>query len=339
MPQLYIYSNLTGTYVFNQKFYMIDKVVFNEKEAVKNSGMLELGRFIDSEKNLVKKHKKGSFSYIGLKTEEINGVKVVSDYEAYSKINDELKKDKKIFGKLKELNTVITRQKIRGAVNEDTLIVQTVSSIKELEKISNMLAKRLREWYGYYLPEFSESIKDHEKFAEIIAKKSKEQLLKELRLSKEDSMGADFKKEDLDQIIEMAKNLSGVYKLKKKQTDYLEKMMKSYCPNIQTIAGTLIAAKLLEKAGSLKKLVGFPSSTIQVLGAEEAFFRHMRTGAKMPKYGYLHEHPFISKADKMSKGKIARALADKIAIASKVDYFKGKFVGDKLRKMVEGKLK
>ena len=80
-----------------------------------------------------------------------------------------------------------------------------------------------------------------------------------------------------------------------------------------------------------------PSSTIQLLGAEKALFRHMKTGARAPKFGFLHEHPLIAKNPKELHGKIARTLADKISIAVKVDYFKGKFIGDKLLKEVEGK--
>lgn len=339
MPQLYIYSNLAGTYVFTQGMHMIDSSVHNAANIVKISEMLEHGQFTDTEKSMMKKHKKGSFVYVGFKEEKLDGVKVEFDHGLYAKISEAMAKDRKLLSRLKEYNDVITRSKVKNSVNEDILIIQAISSIKELERITNMIAKRLREWYAYYLPEFSESIRDNEKFAEIISKKGKDALLRELKVKKEQSMGADLAKKDLDQVIELAKNLSSIYALKKKQTDYLEGMMKRYCPNMQAVAGTLIAAKLLEKAGSLKRLVEFPSSTIQVLGAEEAFFRHMKTGAKMPKYGYIHEHPFIAKADKASKGKIARALADKLSIAAKVDYFKGKFIGDKLRKMVEGKLK
>jgi len=87
----------------------------------------------------------------------------------------------------------------------------------------------------------------------------------------------------------------------------------------------------------LKKLAEMPSSTIQLLGAEKALFRHMRTGAKVPKHGILIQHPLMAKTKKEIHGKVARALADKISIAAKVDYFKGKFVADKLKKMLEEK--
>ena len=115
--------------------------------------------------------------------------------------------------------------------------------------------------------------------------------------------------------------------------------MKLLCPNITAVAGAVIGAKLLAIAGSLKKLSLFPASTVQLLGAEKALFRHLKTGAKSPKYGILHEHPLIAQAKKKDHGKVARLLADKIAIAAKVDFFKGNYVGDKLKKDIERRIK
>jgi nucleolar protein 56 len=115
--------------------------------------------------------------------------------------------------------------------------------------------------------------------------------------------------------------------------------MEKVCPNMLVITGSLIGAKLMDQAGGLKNLMEFPASTIQLLGAEKALFRHMKTGAKSPKFGFLHEHPLISQNPKQIQGKIARTLADKICLAVKVDYFKGEFIGDKLLKKIEDKFK
>ena len=86
--------------------------------------------------------------------------------------------------------------------------------------------------------------------------------------------------------------------------------------------------------GSLKRLIMLPSSTVQLLGAEEALFRHIKTGARCPKYGVLHDHPLVSRSKKKESGKVARVLASKISIAARVDYAKGKFIGDKLMKEI-----
>ncbi len=244
----------------------------------------------------------------------------------------------KDFRELRKKLIAETRKKIKESVSEDNMIVQSVSSIEEADRAANMLARRLREWYSFYCPEFSDSIASHEKFAELIQKKTKNELLKEKGIAPAHSMGADMPKQDTDAMMELAKALDYLYKLKEKQAGYLEKKMKNYCPNITAITGSLIGAKLLAIAGSLEKLSRYPSSTIQMLGAEKALFRHLMTGAKVPKYGILHEHPLISQAKKTEHGRIARLLADKISIAAKVDFFKGKFVGDKLMEEIKRKL-
>jgi nucleolar protein 56 len=152
-------------------------------------------------------------------------------------------------------------------------------------------------------------------------------------------MGGEVGNEDMEQIRHLALQINELFGLRKKEQEYLEALMKRVCPNIKAIAGATIGARLLEQAGGLKKLMEMPASTIQLLGAEKALFRHMKTGAKAPKFGFLHEHPLILKHPRKMQGKIARALADKLSIAVKIDYFKGKFIGESLLKGVEARFK
>jgi len=148
-------------------------------------------------------------------------------------------------------------------------------------------------------------------------------------------MGSDLKKLDVKEIFLLAHEVNSLFALRQKHEDYLEKKMKVFCPNIISIAGVPIGAKLLELAGSLKRLAILPSSTIQLLGAEKALFRHIRTGAKSPKHGVIIQHHLLAQTQKKNRGKMARALADKIAIAAKIDYFKGEFQGNKLKKQLD----
>ena len=201
------------------------------------------------------------------------------------------------------------------------------------------MVKRLREWYDLYNPEFSRSVENHEKFVEEILEKPKKKLLKKINVSQKDSFGADFEQENLEPIRNLTHQIYNLYQLRKGQLSYLSTLMDGYCANIKAICDVMIAAKLMEHAGSLKRLSEMPASTIQILGAEKALFRHMKTGAKSPKHGVIVSHSLIAKAPMKIHGKIARTLADKISIAAKIDYFKGKFIGDRLRKDMEEKFK
>ncbi len=237
-------------------------------------------------------------------------------------------KDKKYFHDFYEKNIVLTKKSIKESVTEDQLIMQAISNINELDKLINILGKRLREWYSLYYPELSEKISSHEKFAELTLQEKKSK----------DSMGADLEKMHLDEIGLLAKEISELYKLRKSHEQYLEKVMKKFCPNLLELAGATIGAKLIELGKGLKHLALLPASTIQLLGAEKALFRHLKTGSKSPKYGVILQHSIIQKAKKDKKGKAARMLADKLSLCARLDFFKGEFKAKEYRKGLEEKL-
>lgn len=315
-----IYSNLVGSHVF-ENGKEIDKIIFkNLDEQISNSLLLEQYEVLESEKALLRKYPDAIFAN-KKKDKKQAGINEIREILSHFKGDCRLYRDASI---------LIAKSKLRKSVSFDWLIIQCINHIEELNKIINILAKRLREWYELYNPEFSKKMHDHRRFANIIIKKTKEQLLREIGIKKEHAMGADLKKEDVDSILNLAKNLLSIYELKERQEKYLKKIMKENCPNITEVAGYLIGAKLIAISGSLERLATFPASTVQLLGAEKALFRHIRTMAKAPKHGIILQHQLLSAAKKEMRGKVARALADKISIAAKVDLFKGRFVGDKL---------
>ena len=227
------------------------------------------------------------------------------------------------YSKLQEKAIKKTKQDVKQElVRRDHLIVHAVKTIDTIDKTSNLLIEKLREWYGVYYPELKA---DNDKLFEIIEKLER----------KEGSMGADIKKEDLQQIQSYSKKVKDLYNERKNISSYLENVMKEEAPNITTIVGSTLAARLIAIAGSLEKLAEFPSSTIQVLGAEKALFAHLKKGVKPPKYGVLFGFNLIRNAKKDKKGKAARKTAAKLSIAAKVDFFKGEFIGDKLLKELE----
>jgi nucleolar protein 56 len=329
---LIIYSSVAGCFVFDDSGRVIEKREFSPEESIKYSAELEKGEWLDIEKQFAEKYPESFL--LGNKKEKLKGIKLTSDPKKFELISKFILEN---FEKIKKYNTIITKQAVKHSVQNDSLIIQTINHIDELNKTVNLLSKRLREWYELYNPEFSKSIPAHDKFAEIILKKSKHELLRDLSLKEELSMGAELKEKDVNSIIELAKQVDSLYLLKGRQEYYLESLMQETCPNLKAVAGSQIGARLIALAGSLQHLAELPSSTIQLLGAEKALFRHIKTGSLPPKHGIIIEHPLVSASKR--KGKAARMLANKLSLAVKIDVYKGEFQGDKLRKELEEKLR
>lgn len=233
-------------------------------------------------------------------------------------------------------NLALTKAAIKQSVSEDIFVMQTIANINELDKAINFLSKRVREWYSWYAPEVVKHVSDHEKLMELICSKSRTELLKEFK--EPDTMGANLDKSHVDEILLLAKQVKELFVLREQHEKYLQKVMQKYCPNVMELAGVTIGAKLMELGKGLKHLALLPASTIQLLGAEKALFRHIKTGARSPKYGIIINHPLIQNAAKASKGKAARMLADKISLCARLDYFKGEFKAKEYRKELERKL-
>lgn len=236
---------------------------------------------------------------------------------------------KALLKRLYEKNLAETKQKIKESVKADHLIIQAINAISELSRNANVTARRLKEWYALYSPEIVANYEDNEQFVDEILRKPKKKILGELGLKNNQNMGADLLKEDVDQILTLSEALKRLYHEIENLKLYLETTFKRACPNTHELSGSLVGAQLLEHAGSLKNLASMTASKIQLLGAEKALFRHLRTGAKSPKHGLLIQHNYV--AGSKNKGKAARHLADKISIAARVDYFKGEFIGDRLK--------
>ncbi len=325
----YLYSTVKTAHLFDDKFNLAEAEDYPKKDILKINKELSEGKLTEIENNLLKKYKDAVFlakKQGSIKTEP-------------KKLFLALEKSygKKEYLKTREFLMEITAEKLKEAVNQEALMIQAINNIDEIDRAANLLTKRLREWYEYYAPEVSRKIEHHDKFVELILTKKREELLKEIK--EEKTIGCDLNKNDLEQIMKLAEKIKTLYDFRKEQEAYIEKIMKNNYPNTNAVAGSTIGARLIAIAGSLKRLVEFPSSTVQLLGAEKALFRHIKTGARPPKYGVLVNHPLVANAPQKDKGKAARALADKISIAAKVDFFHGDFYGDKLKEELEKKFR
>ncbi|HXX97097.1 MAG TPA: ribonucleotide-diphosphate reductase subunit beta [Candidatus Bathyarchaeia archaeon] len=219
----------------------------------------------------------------------------------------------------------------------DLHVAQAINALDEIDQVINTLGARMREWYGLHFPELDNLLSSLTAYAEIVKRAGSrenvsEEILKTVGMEgrKVDiiistckrSRGGELTGENLEILQSLADQIIILSTLRRRLVEQVEFMMKTVAPNIKELLTAPVGARVIAKAGSLSKLAMLPASTIQVLGAEKALFRSLRTGANPPKHGLLFQHSLIHSAPKWQRGKIARALASKLAIAARIDLFR-----------------
>jgi nucleolar protein 56 len=214
-------------------------------------------------------------------------------------------------------------------IPRDKSLVQAIRHLDDLIVSCNLMNERLHEWYGLHFPELGDHAKDR-RYCELVAKHGeREGIIKELELNIE-SIGAEMNDTDIKTIAALADTLCGIYDDRGRTESYISDLSNEVAPNMCALLGYSLAARLISSAGGLERLASLPSSTLQLLGAEKAMFRHLRSGKKPPKHGIIFQHPDRHRAPYWQRGNISRALAGKALIAAKVDNYKGEFIGSAL---------
>lgn len=231
------------------------------------------------------------------------------------------------------------RQELSG---KEVHVVKAVGLLEDLDRIFNLLSEHCIEWYSVYFPELKESISDNEVLLKLIAELGSrenfeeedtiaivgdKETASEISKTSETSMGAELSEKDLMQISILAVNALKVKEERKNLEGYVEELMLETAPNLSQIAGSLLGAKLIAKANGLRALALMHSSAVQLLGAEKALFRHLKSHKRAlpPKFGFIFQHSLVQQAKPAHKGAMARSLAGKISIAARRDFFsKGK---------------
>ena len=214
-------------------------------------------------------------------------------------------------------------------IPRDKNLVQAIRNLDDQIATINLYNERLHEWYGMHFPELADYAKDS-RYADLIARYGdRDAIIDELGIDIQ-SIGSDFNDNDMRAVMDLADTLYRLYDDKERTEAYIQDIVEETCPNMCAIVGGPLAARLISLSGGLERLSSLPSSTIQLLGAEKAMFRHLKSGKRPPKHGVIYQHPEVHKAPYWQRGNIARALAGKILIAAKVDQYKGEFCGDRL---------
>jgi len=375
MEKIFVIDSIIGFLAFNGKNRIIDKVLFPKtpEKVAEKLLKIEEGELVDEVEQLIKRlsEKTGIFVFendgLAKKVHEKFGVKV--EVEKASSVGEYLRsnlsslavevgfvsKPEEFYDFTREVSTIATKLKVRKeAMKRDKIIIQLINTLDELDKTMNLFAGRIGEWYGLHFPELSKIVDSHETYARLVKNlgfrenftveeltklglpKSKAEKLAELA---QNSIGAPMNEEDMESLQTVCDLYLGMVKTRRYISEKIEELMEEVAPNLKAVAGHTLGARLIALGGGLEELAKLPASTFQILGAEKALFRALRTGAKPPKHGIIFQHPLVHQSPKWQRGKISRALAGKLAIAARIDVFTGINQGEKLKAELEKRVK
>ena len=331
----FIVKTFIGVIAINEKNEVIASKLFakNPKEIAKK--LVESKEEV--EKELIEELTKKGYEVI--KGEKAKEEFVKENLFQIAKKLNYVKNREEFLNLFSKVNIEIAKMQVKKSVKKDSIILHVNNAIEEIDKTINVFVERLRDWYSLHFPELDKSVKDHKKFAKLVATYGDRKNFEEFAELAERSMSADFGDKDIEVVKEFSEKILEIFSLRQKMAKYLESLLKDVAPNLTAIAGPTLAAKLTAKTGSLEKLAKMPSSTIQLIGSEKALFRFLRGRGKSPKHGLIFIHPYIQQAPKKLRGKIARALASKLSMAAKFDYFSKEYRADKLKKELKERIK
>jgi len=346
--EFYITQCIAGFIAFDEDLQIADYKLFKEDEVVSNLIKIEENEILDEEIELINGMKLDSesgdkiiiettkrksqykelenYGNIEVKTPNKGGEHLRNNIEnvfeeiGFSKSQDEIIQ---IYEKL-----AIHKIK-KSSQEEDKLLIQAINSVDDIDESISKLVERIRDWYTIYFPEM-DTISNNETYIKLIAEsENREDILENFNehFSEEieESTGADIEESDLAMLKSFAESIYSLQKSRKELENYIDSKMESIAPNLRDLLGSTLGAKLIAHIGSIKRLATYPASVIQIMGAEKAIFRHLKTGERPPKHGLIFQHPSVRGAKWWNRGKIARNLALKITLAVRKDVFSGEY--------------
>lgn len=329
--ECYITYCIKGFLAFSEDFELITQKLFPKESIVTALMEIENKKIVSQEKEIIEEVSKDydkiiiesnkrisdysclkSFDKLEIKTPNAGGEYLRSNLEKF--VGDDY---------LEVYQQLAIAKMKEASKSEDKHLIQAINSIDEIDESISKLIERIREWYALYFPEM-DVIKNNETYVRLIAEnKTKEKIIE----AKPDVflIDSDYDEEinqsDLNIMNNYANSIYELQKSRKSIENYIEDKMESLAPNLKLLVGASLGAKLISHAGGLKRLATYPSSTVQIMGAEKALFRHLKSGDRPPKYGLIYQHPQIRGAKWWNRGKIARMLASKISLACRKDIF------------------
>ena len=327
--ECYVTYCVKGFYAFNENNELIAEKLFKEDEILDKLIEIDNKEIPTEESELINELSKNYETIL------IESNKRSSDYKSdkvkvknpnpggnYLRSNFDLDFDNEIYQKL-----AIYKMK-KAQSGDDKHLIQAINSIDEIDESISKLIERIREWYALYFPEM-DLIKNNETYIKLICEnKTKEEIVNAKSDAFPEDMldiEEDINPEDLEIMNNYAKSIYELQQTRKNIINYIDIKMESIAPNLRLLVGSSLGAKLISRAGGLKRLASYPSSTVQIMGAEKALFRHLKSGDRPPKYGLIFQHPQVRGSKWWNRGKIARLLAGRISLAARKDVFTNDF--------------
>ena len=328
--ECYITYCVKGFLAFNSENELISEKLFPEKEILNRLTDIDDKKIVPEEMEIIDEVSKDCDEIIiesNKRKSDYGNEKVViknpnpageylrSNYEEFGLNNEEITEIYR--------NLAIYKIKKESA-SEDKHLIQAINTIDEIDESISKQIERIREWYALYFPEM-DVIKNNETYIKLISQnKTKEEIINakpEAFPGDIINLEEDINPKDIEIMNNYANSIYEMQQTRKNLEEYVDFKMQDIAPNLRLLVGSSLAAKLISHAGGLKRLAVYPSSTVQIMGAEKALFRHLKSGDRPPKYGLIYQHPQVRGAKWWNRGKIARMLAGMISHAARRDIF------------------
>lgn len=346
--EFYITQCIAGFIAFDEDLQIADYNLFTEDEVVSNLIKIEENEILDEEIELINGIKLDSFEEDRIIIETTKRKSQYKELENYGNIEvktpnkggEYLRSNiDKIFEEIgfskgqDEIIQIYEKLAIhkikKSSQEEDKLLIQAINSVDDIDESISKLVERIRDWYTIYFPEM-DTISNNETYIKLIAEsENREDILENFNEhfaeEIEESTGADIVEDDLLMLKSFSESIYSLQKSRRELETYIDSKMEAIAPNLRDLLGSTLGAKLIAHIGSIKRLATYPASVIQIMGAEKAIFRHLKTGERPPKHGLIFQHPSVRGAKWWNRGKIARNLALKITLAVRKDVFSGEY--------------
>lgn len=345
--EFYITQCIAGYIAFDEDLQIAKYKLFKEEELVSNLIKIEENEILDEEMELINEFSSDDTIIIET-TKRKSQYKELENFdniivETPNKAGDYLRENlEDILIEIDFINEnddyremiqhyerLCIEQIKKSSQEEDKLLIQAINSVDDIDESISKLVERIRDWYTIYFPEM-DTISNNETYVKLIAEsENREDILENFKEHFNEeidySSGADIEENDLIMLKSFAESIYSLQKSRRELETYIDSKMEEIAPNLRDLVGATLGAKLIAHIGSIKRLATYPASVIQIMGAEKAIFRHLKTGERPPKHGLIFQHPSVRGAKWWNRGKVARNLALKITLAVRKDVFSGEY--------------